>query len=283
MLVTLDEGKFVVQKVADEGTSSPFVARLYLGLLRLRDVIFPDPDSRQPFDKQYQTIIENLMSIRSASATIHDLLSSHFKDLSDGKVGERRGNTIHINKTIDKNLRREVESFLNSSVRTIKYGMQGLVGLLGIDIGFLFKKQTTFEKKLQEMEQYDPLLAAYLAKTRKWSETLVFCRNSIEHSGWVLPRIRYTEAAGAIHAEEPEISDHKVSNFVTIMIDRILCFVEEVTAHCLQVQMPDGISITEIPLDERSPEIVERFQLTITTGGKPIWHLSYHESEFDKT
>ena len=82
---------------------------------------------------------------------------------------------------------------------------------------------------------------------------------------------------------KPEISDQKVSDFVKFMIDRICCFVEEVTAHCLQAQMPEGISITEIPLDERDPAIVERFQLTVTTGGKPIWHLSYHESEFDKT
>ena len=95
--------------------------------------------------------------------------------------------------------------------------------------------------------------------------------------------MKYKAVAGIIYAEEPEISDRKVSDFVNFMMDRICCFVEEVTAHCLQAQMPGGISITEIPLDERDPTIVERFQLTVTTRGKPIWNLNYHESEFDKT
>lgn len=283
MVVKLDETKIVAQKLANEGTSSPFVARLYLGLLRLRDVIFPDPDSQQAFDELYKSIIENLMNTRSTSAAILGLLNGHFKDLSEGKVGELQGNTIRIKKTIDNNLSKEVDSFLNSSVRTIKHGMQELIKVLGGDIGFLFKKEATFKKKLQEMEQLDPLLAAYLRETRKWSEPLIFSRNAIEHYGWVLPRIKYKEVSGVIHAEEPEISGRKVSDFVKFMIDRICCFVEEVTAHCLQAQMPEGISITEIPLDERDPEIVERFQLTVTTGGNPIWHLNYHESEFDKT
>ena len=283
MVVKLDETKIVAQRLADEGTRSPFVARLHLGLLRLRDGIFSDRDSRQAFDVPYHSIIENLMTTRSTSATILDLLNGHFKDLSEGKVGELQGNTIRIKKTIDNNLRKEVDSFLNSSVRTIKHGMQELINVLGDDISFLFKKQATFEKKLQEMEQTDPLLAEYLGETRKWSEPLIFSRNAIEHKGWVFPRMKYKEVAGTIYAEEPEISDQKVSDFVKFMMDRICCFVEEVTAHCLQAQMPEGISITEIPLDERDPAIVERFQLTVTPGGKPIWHLSYHESEFDKT
>jgi hypothetical protein len=283
MVVKLDETKVVAQKMTDEGTSSPFMARLYLGLLRLRDVIFPDRESRQTFDVPYHSIIENLMTTRSTSAAILDLLNGHFKDLSEGKVGELQGNTIRIKKPIDHNLRKEVDSFLNSSVRTIKHGMQELIKVLGDDISYLFMKQATFEKKLQEMEYTDPLLASYLGETRKWSEPLIFSRNAIEHEGWVLPRMMYKEVAGTIYAEEPEISGQKVSDFVKFMIDRICCFVEEVTAHRLQALMPKGISITEIPLDEREPAIVERFQLTVTTGGKPIWHLNYHESEFDKT
>ena len=228
-------------------------------------------------------MIENLMATRSTSAAILDLLNGHFNDLSESKVGEVQGNTIRIKKPIDHNLRKEVDSFLNSSVRTIKHGMQGLIKVLGADISFLFMKQTTFEKKLQEMEDADRLLAAYLRETRKWSQTLIFSRNAIEHEGWILPPMTYKEVAGTIYAEEPKISDQKVSDFVKFMIDRICCFVEDVTAHCLQTLMPKGISITEIPVDEREPAIVERFQLTVTTGGKPIWHLNYHESEFEKT
>ena len=42
--------------------------------------------------------------------------------------------------------------------------------------------------------------------------------------------------------------------------------------------------VTPMPhaLDERKPDIVERFQLTVFNGGKPIWNLNYHESKFDE-
>jgi hypothetical protein len=40
MTVRVDPTSFVVQKFADEGSSSPFMARLFLGIMRLRDAVF---------------------------------------------------------------------------------------------------------------------------------------------------------------------------------------------------------------------------------------------------
>jgi len=39
-----------------------------------------------------------------------------------------------------------------------------------------------------------------------------------------------------------------VSSFVKFVLDRLSCFVEEVTVHALQRQMPAGISVTKIPV-----------------------------------
>jgi hypothetical protein len=44
--------------------------------------------------------------------------------------------------------------------------------------------------------------------------------------------------------------------------------------------MPAGISISEIPVAMRKPEIVERFQLALVGGGASIWKITYHESGF---
>lgn len=52
-------------------------------------------------------------------------------------------------------------------------------------------------------------------------------------------------------------------------------------ARLAKAQMPQGISITEIPLAERNPEIVERFRPAPVGGGTPIWSISYHESRFE--
>lgn len=250
MVVKLDPSKFVVQKLADEGSSSPFIARLYLGNLRLRDAVFPDHAKRDIFDKPYHLIMETMLNTRSTSQEIVQLVTEHFSKLAKGEVGQLRGHTIYIEKPIDKELRKEVETFLNSAVRALK-GMQEVTKALGKDIGFLFMKQYPFENGIKILEKDDPHLAAYLRVTRKWSDQLINTRNAIEHEGWILPKVRYFEVSGIIRADEPEISGQTVSDFVKFIMDRLICFVEEVTAHCLKARMPAGITVTEIPLSQR--------------------------------
>jgi hypothetical protein len=64
-----------------------------------------------------------------------------------------------------------------------------------------------------------------------------------------------------------------------LMLDRLCCFVEEFTAHCLQTETVPGITITELPLGEAP----ERFRLTLGTGGLPRWKIAYHASLFEDT
>lgn len=168
-------------------------------------------------------------------------------------------------------------------MRVLKQGMQGVTKCLGFNIGFLFKKQHAFETGVTELRKYDPILSAYLVETRTWSERLINSRNAIEHEGWILPKVRYFEASGLICADEPEISGQKVSDFVKFIMDRLDCFVEEVTAHCLKARMPNGITVTEMPLSQRESDMPLRFHVTLTNGGMPIWNIVYHQSSFEET
>jgi hypothetical protein len=283
MVVKLDSTKFVVQKLTDEGSGSPFMARLYFGNLRLRDVVFPDYAKRDIFDKPYHFVMDTLLNTRSTAKEIVQLVTEHFSKLAKGEVAQLRGHTIHIRESIDKKLRKEIETFLNCAVRAFKQGMQEVTKTLEFNIGFLFQKQNPFEKGATVLEKSAPFLAAYLRETRKWSERLLKSRNDIEHEGWMLAKIRYSAVSGVIVAEEPEITGQKVSEFVMFILDRLSCFVEEVTAHCLQARMPEGFSVTEIPLCKRAPDIPERFQMTLTNGGMPIWNIAYHQSSFEET
>ena len=283
MVVKPDQTKLVSQKLADEGASSPFMARLYIGNLHLRDVVFPDPHKQDIFDKPYHFVMETMLNARSTSQGIVQLIAEHFTKLTNGEVGQLRGHMINIEKPIDKELRKEVETFLNGAVRALKQGMQEVTKALYVNIGFLFKKQQPFEKGLTVLGKSDPLLAAYLRETRKWSERLLNHRNAIEHEGWMLPKVRYMEVSGVIRAEEPKISGQNVSEFVPFIMDRLSCFVEEVTAHCLRIWMPESFSVTEIPLSQRESDIPQRFQVTLTNGGMPLWNIFYHQSAFEET
>lgn len=282
MKVRVEEPKWTVLKFADEGTSSPFMARLFLGILRLREVVFDDNKKREEFDKAYQFVLNTLINARETSNEIIQILSEHRGRVSQGEIASLHGHVIHISETIDSKLGKQVAEFLNSTVRVLKDGMQDLAAVLQLNIGFLYRKQTAFENGIATLARTRPELAAYLQETRKWSEHLILIRNNL-HEGWMLPKVTYKEVSRTIQAVEPEVSGQPVSAFVGYMFDRLSCFVEEVSAYGLQAQMPSGISLTEIPVSDRKADCPERFQVTFIHGGMPIWNIAYHVSKFEET
>ena len=60
MVVRPEETSWVVQRIADEGSQSPYIARLMIGMFRLRDAAFPDPSTRDGFDKSYDFVMTSL-------------------------------------------------------------------------------------------------------------------------------------------------------------------------------------------------------------------------------
>ena len=282
MLVVHPQNKWIVQKLADEGSASPFMARLFMGLMRLRDAIYTDPVARESFDKVFDFVPTSLLTARTTAKEISELWVGHSSKVAAGEIVRRQGAAIHIEESIDKELRKQAEHFLNNSARVIKQGMQELTALLGVDIGFMFKQQPAFERGIAALKSIDPLLADYLEKSRQtWSERLIKSRIDLEHNNWSLPRVRYDTSGANIVAVEPVVAGQPVTEFVQAMLDRLCCFVEDVTAHCIQQKMAAPITITEIPLAERRSEVPERFKLTLAVGGQPRWSISYQSSSFE--
>lgn len=276
---------WIASKAYDEGTSTPFMARLFLGVLRIRDQIYDASDRKQrdTFDKTYEAVLMNLHSARGASKEIHKLITGHVEEVRKGTCVVRRGNTIQIDENIDQQLRRQTETFLNSAGRAFK-SMQELMRLLGREIGFLYQKQQSFERGIEKLKKTQPDLAAYLLEVRaKWSERLTNARNALEHAGWVLPRVRYEDHNGIVVAIEPMVDGESVSQFAQKMLERLACFIEELSIHGLQGKLTAGISITELPISDRDPKAPERFRLALVSGGMPIWQIHYHDRSFEQT
>jgi len=283
MVVKNPEPKMVVQKMADEGTSSPFIARVFLGLLRFRDHALSDQSKRVEFDVAHNFVLTELMNARTTAQEITKTLGDHIKKVSERAIVRVHGQSLHIDETIDRQLGKQVEDFINGTARTLKHGMQTLAKAMDTDIGFLFQKADSFAKGIAALEKADAVLAEYLKQVRPWSERLMQCRNDIEHAGWKLSKIAYSNNGGIIRAEEPEVFGQKVTEFAKFILDRVICFVEEVTMHLLQARMPIGSSITEVALSKRDSEIPVRFQVTLSSGGMPTWHIYYHQSPFEET
>jgi len=284
MIVRPDRTNWVVKKFADEGSSSPFMARLLMGMLRLRDAVLPDGGQRDAFDKAYQSVTTPLLDARERMKKIAALWERHAQGVQSGEIARLQGRAIHVDENVDSDLGQEMDAFLSAATRALKTGMQAVAAGLGTTIGFLYQKQGLFEAGVTALEVTDADLAAYLRETRaQWSETLIGRRNAVEHANWRLPDVVYERNGGGVRAREPEVDGLPVTAFTRTIFDRLSCFVEEVTAHLLQGQLMEGITITELPLAEREEEAPERFRITVAVGGLTPWTIAYHEQRFEET
>ena len=283
MRVKAADGGWIVKKIADEGSQSPFVARLMIGTMRLRDATISDPSVRDTFDKNYQFMMTSLFAARDAARALTRIWTAHSAKLASGEIVRIQGRSVHVDEDVDRELGQEADAFLNAATRTLKKGMQDVANVMGVNIGFLFQKQAAFEAGIAALEASDPALAAYLRQARTWSERLVNVRNAVEHEGWTLPHVAYTRTDGGVTAVEPIIDGQPASAFAAFILDRLACFVEEVTAHCLERKMPDRVTLTEVPRRERDADVPARFRPTLSVGGMPPWSIAYHAAPFDET
>lgn len=283
MVVRPIQPNWTVQKVADEGSSSPLMARLMIGMLRLRDNVF-DHTNRDPFDTTYDFVLKSLFSARDAMRQLTKVWREHERRVAAGEVARVERNAIHVDESVDRDLGQEAEAFINAAARAIKKGMQDVAAVLGVNIGFLFQKQTAFEAGVAALQASDAALADYLRQARTvWSELLQDARNAVEHEGWTLPRVLYTRTAAGVQATEPQIAGRPATEFASFIFDRLACFVEDVTAHLLMRRFPALMALAEIPLTDRKQDVPERFRLTLANGGMPPWVISFHASSFDES
>src|SRR3990172_1853862 len=94
-------------KASDEGSSSPFMARLFIGLLNFRDQLFllsADEAIRQQlmsdFDSKYKPLFEAARSTRDAGRDLLLTLSNYLESIDRGETIKIIDGQIQILKTI---------------------------------------------------------------------------------------------------------------------------------------------------------------------------------------
>jgi hypothetical protein len=284
MVVRQVQPKYVMEKVADAGTTTPFMARVFMGMLQLRGTAFPKDNEREEFDKALDAALTPLISARTAVEEILRLWRTHMTDIASGRGVRITADGLEVVGDFHRSFRREIDSFLYDAAKALKEGMQKAGKAAGKDIGFLFQKQNTYQNGLEALRSSDPILAQYIEKTRdRWSERLIKARNNLDHGGWTLPKTQYEVRNGTqIIAHPPVIDGTPAAEFVAHMLDRLSCFIEEFLTHCFQGRLPSGAEITEIPIQWRAPQAPQRFKLTLRIGGRPAWRLLYSDRHFEE-
>ena len=240
---------FMFQEFLKEGSSSPCVARLMMGIFDLRDQVIQSQADRVSFDELYDPVLGAANVCRKATVKIVSTVDHHRTELQ--KVIVRKHGGVTLPESIDAVLSESVDALLVNGVIAIK-SLQEVVRPLGIDIGSLFAKQANFEKGMVTLRAAGHAsLADFLSETRsRWSESLVKRRDELEHAGWTLPRCGYRRIAlDAFELVEPHVDGFSVTTYSQRMRGRILSFIENVMAYAFQSFCPD-IAVVEIPVSE---------------------------------
>lgn len=274
------EQKLFGQHFSDEGASSPYMARLFIGILQLRDSGFNEISNKKDFDDLYHPILMKFIHLRESYNDLCTLFSSHAEKVSNGSVVTITNNSIKLRENISRKYRKEFENFICESERILKQGMQKLLMLFRLNIGFLYQQENSFTKGIDNLKASDSLLADYIMEVRKWSEPLIKTRIDIEHKLWQLPDITYKPNGDSLQASEPEVLGEPFSEYGKFIIDKIASFIEEVLVHSFQKYLPSGISIVEIPKNERAQEMPMRFRVGLIDNKTHGWLLKYSEELF---
>ena len=77
VIIKREQPSWTVTKMADEGTSSPFMARLFLNILDFRRSALETKADIEAFEKPYELVLMSSITVRDLARDIGKLLADH--------------------------------------------------------------------------------------------------------------------------------------------------------------------------------------------------------------
>jgi hypothetical protein len=282
------EPQFQIAKVSDEGSSDPFIARVFYGILRLRDGAIQHvtrgvnfEQRRKEFDDLYNPVLTAITAARKATGDITVLVSEHSRKIADGTILSFQPRAVSIAESIDAPLHDAVSRLLVQGVIALK-AIQPVTRFFHIDIGSFFQKMDSFARGVANLKAAGHIdLATYLQTARDtWTEEFIAQRAALEHQGWTLPRVRYVETGErSYRMEEPRIGSVPISAFAVVSVWRLQALVENVVVYAMTTVMQPMLALEEIPAADRDPTMPVRFRYTLKGTGSE-WRPRYDERDF---
>lgn len=282
MKVQQQQQQLVLAKLLDEGTETPFISRLWITPIAMRDnALGGDKAKVAEFDSIYQSVLNDLTSLRRMGKETIELWKAHQARVDSGEIVRVKQGLIETDETIDEPLNHNLETLIKNAASTIKQ-FQFLVQIFGTNIGPLYQRTKNFESGLKVLAATDTALADYLREVRNWTEPIIKLRDDLEHDPYVAPRVNYTIMQDRkIRVIEPIVFGVPITHFIPTMLSRTNKFIEEVLMWAVQRAIGLPLVIVEIPVRERDPQKPERFKLGLAESDRS-WQIVYSDDDFDQ-
>jgi hypothetical protein len=281
--------RFMMVKRGNEGSRSPFMARLLIGIVTLRDTLYlwglplnEYQQSQDKFDRQYSCVLDAAQAARDAAIEIEQLVAGHAEAITSGRAVQFRHAQCDILETIDVPLRQAIGKLLDQGAIATKTGLQRILkDSLNLDIGFLFQAEPAFKRGVATLRSNgDVHLAGYLETVRStWHSGLQSLRVEHEHHGWSLPKTVYSAASpGAVLPEFPQVRGLPVNAFAVKTANRLLVFIENMMVYGMTAQCRLPLVVSEVPPAKRDPMLPLRFRVTPAgLDSSSPWVISYSD------
>jgi hypothetical protein len=263
---------FEVRQIGMEGTSEPFIARVFLGLMDMERNIFSQQD-KNAFDERFTGTISPALKLRSALVSIRKLIAGHKEALQKGTIVRKAQADPLLSERIDSPLRSHTVHFLEMAGAIIK-NLPAAMKFFMINIDYMADREQRFAKGCERNEAKHPGLVAYLRKLRPSLLDIDerFIKMRVE--GWNLSNIKYRFSDGVVSMVEPLIGAEPVGEYVERVFSILALAIEEVTMYGFQRSLTGPIAIAEIPLEQRNPINAQRFRRTLRDS-EPTWQLKW--------
>jgi hypothetical protein len=268
---------FEVRHFMDEGTSEPFMARLFLAPLEMQQSVMP-PTAKQQFDEFWSGCIYPALDMRKAMLAIRNLVENHKKALVRKSIVRKKGKQVFLTERIDNPLRSQVAQLLEMASHVLE-NLPGVMKFLGVEMSFYSAKETRFLKGLEKAQMERPELAEYLMRWRPRILAIQEQFQKLRYSGWHLPNILYVEEGDTFAMKELKIEDLPVAEFAEKVFNEVAVGLEELIMYALQGQCKGSLMIDEIPLAARDPKNPQRFKRNVK-GAAMAWELKWSGKGF---
>lgn len=236
-----------VVEVADEGTSSPFIARLLPGMMEIRDKTLNSEEIRRKFDVAFEPVMGSLLAARQ---------------LLKGFGGP-----------VEPDQLKQLALDCLSHLKVMLSAVLQVSGALGISIEFLAIGDAEFERDLKSMRSVHPLLANYIETCReKWLRQFLTVTANAEKGGQII-------TSQGPH-EEFFIEGVPALRFLETAFDRVCSLIESTCIYAFGCQLPKSLVIREIPIAERQAGYPRRFEAALYAGDVRAWELHYSDERF---
>jgi hypothetical protein len=231
----------VIRQMADFGTTEPFVARVSLGLTDLLSGLSISEAAKKEANDQIFEIFQELS---------HAFIS--LRDVNDMESGKKEMLLV--------NQKKAYQDFYSYCWTSYKDRMPKLLQILGIDIGFLFGNEKTFNVGAEKFKELYPDIGEEFIKMvgndrASWQNTVSKIRNDyIEH-------------------KKGSVSDDVMKSYFNqkaaqLIFDNCWQAIEDIVVMCMSTKLFNGIKIGLIPEKEIDKSCPKKFCFYMTNNEK---------------